>query len=148
MIKAFLWIVYLNLFNHPTLSSSQQFLQFLELLSNLLSSLSDSNSQVFLFGDFNLDALNYNIIGQVTEYIDLLFSHGLLQINLKPTRCTMHSATLIDHVVTNSRADLFQTAILTSKISDHFPLIFLFNENTKLNNAKIIKYRNCTDEPS
>ena len=97
MIKAFLWIVYLNLFNHPTLSSSEQFLQFLELLSNLLSSLSDSNSQVFLFGDFNLDALNYNIIGQVTEYIDLLFSHGLLQINLKPTRCTMHSATLIEY---------------------------------------------------
>ena len=55
--------------NHPTLSSSEQFTQFIELLTNLLSDFSDINTQVILFGDFNLDALKYNIINQVTEYI-------------------------------------------------------------------------------
>ena len=52
-------------------------------------------------------SLKYNIITQVTEYIDLLFSYGFLQLIMKPTRCTSHSATLIDHVVSNSKADFF-----------------------------------------
>ena len=41
---------------------------------------SELNQQIFLFGDFNLDALKYNIIGNVTENIDMLFSYGFLQI--------------------------------------------------------------------
>ena len=81
--------------NHPTLTSSEQYQQFMELLTNLLSSFSELNQQIFLFGDFNLDALKYNIIGNVTEYIDMLFSYGFLQIVMKPTRCTQHSASLI-----------------------------------------------------
>ena len=87
----------------------------MELLTNLLSSFSELNQQIFLFGDFNLDALKYNIIGNVTEYIDMLFSYGFLQIVMKPTRCTQHSAWLIDHILTNSKSNIFQTAILTTK---------------------------------
>ena len=110
--------------NHPTLSSSQQFDQFFELFSNLLNDFAASNTQVIIVGDFNLNALKYNLVNQVTEYIDLLFSFGFLQLIMKPTRCTPHSASLIDHVLTNTKSDLFETAILTSDISDHFPIIF------------------------
>ena len=127
--------------NHPTLTSSEQYQQFMELLTNLLSSFSELNQQIFLFCDFNLDALKYNIIGNVTEYIDMLFSYGFLQIVMKSTRCTQHSASLIDHILTNSKSDIFQTAILTTKILDHFPLIFMLKDNVKYNNNKIIKYR-------
>ena len=70
----------------------------------------------------------------------MLFSYGFLQIVLKPMRCTQHSASLIDHILTNSKSDIFQTAILITKISDYFPLIFMLNDNVKYNN-KIIKYR-------
>ena len=87
----------------------------MKLLTNLLSSFSELNQQIFLFCDFNLDALKYNIIGNVTEYIDMLFSYGFLQIVMKPTCCTQHSAWLIDHILTNSKSNIFQTAILTTK---------------------------------
>ena len=42
---------------HPSFSSSEQFSQFFDLLTNLLDDLSNLNTQVLLFGDFNLDAL-------------------------------------------------------------------------------------------
>ena len=131
--------------NHPTLSSSEQFSQFFELLTNLLSELSECNTQVILFGDFNLDALKYNIINQVTEYIDLLFSYGFLQLIMKPTRCTPHSATLIDHVLTNSKADFFESVILTTKISDHFPIIYFCKDNTPISPKRTVKYRDFSD---
>ena len=132
--------------NHPTLSSSEQFVQFIELLTNLLSDFSDINTQVILFGDFNLDALKYNIITQVTEYIDLLFSYGFLQLIMKPTRCTSHSATLIDHVVSNSKADFFESIILTTKISDHFPVIYFCKDDLPPAVSNIVKYRDFSDE--
>jgi hypothetical protein len=52
--------------NHPTLSSSQQFDQFFELFTNLMDDLTSLDVPIFIFGDFNLDLLKYNIIKQVT----------------------------------------------------------------------------------
>jgi hypothetical protein len=72
--------------NHPVFSPTEQFTQFMDLLSNLCSNLSDYKRQIFNFGDFNLDALQYNNSQQVTDYIELLFSFGLIQIITKPTR--------------------------------------------------------------
>ena len=113
--------------NHPTLTTGEQFKNFLDLFTNLLNEFSESNTQVIMFGDFNLDAIKYNIINQVTEYIDLLFSYGFIQLIMKPTRCTPSSASLIDHIVTNLKSDSYESVILTSKISDHFPIIHFSN---------------------
>ena len=137
--------VYRPSVNHPTLSSSQQFDQFFEMFSNLLNDFSCSNTQVIIVGDFNLDALKYNLVNQVTEYIDLLFSYGFLQLIMKPTRCTPHSASLIDHVLTNTKSDVFETAILTSDISDHFPFIFFSKICSHPQNNKLIKFRDFSD---
>jgi hypothetical protein len=116
---------------HPTLSSGDQFTQFMDLLSNLCSNLSDYKSPVYSFGDFNLDLLQYNSSQQVTDYIDLLFSFGFMQIITKPTRVTLKSATLIDHLITTSDSNVFESVILTTKLSDHFPLIYVSNSQTQ-----------------
>ncbi len=108
---------------HPTLSPGFQFDQFLELFSNLISSLLDSYSEVYLFGDFNINVLKYTSCEQAKEFICLLFSFGLLQVVTKPIRCTPTSATLIHHVLSTPRSSFFETAIITNKISDHFPII-------------------------
>jgi hypothetical protein len=109
--------------NHPTLSSSEQFAQFFDIFSNIMCNFANLNTPVYLFGDLNLDVLRYNITRQVTEYIDLLFSYGFLQIIMKPTRCTPTSASLIDHCITNSNPESLNCKILTSRISDHFPIL-------------------------
>ena len=120
--------------NHPSLSINEQFDQFSELLTNLLSNFSSNNNNVFILGDFNLDVLRYNICSKATEYVETLFSHGFLQTIVKPTRCTSNSASLIDHCVTNFHSDIHKSTILTSKISDHFPVIYF--ASTLSNNAK------------
>ncbi len=115
---------------HPSLSPIIQYDHFLELFTNLLASLLDSYPEVYLFGDFNINVLKYTSCEQAREFIDLLFSFGLLQTVTKPTRCTLSSATLIDHVIATPKSSIFETAIITNKISDHFPIIhFLDSPN-------------------
>ena len=84
--------------NHPTLSPTDHFQQFIELFTNFCSNLI-SLGTVYLLGDINLDLLKYSKCNQVTSYVDLLFSLGLLQIITKPTRCTPRSATLIQNLI-------------------------------------------------
>ena len=107
---------------YSTLSQSEQFCQFNDILLNTLTSFNPS-SQLLLLGDTNIDALKYNISENVTTYIDSLFSTGFLQTSTKPTRCTNHSATLIDHSITNISQNSYMNIILTTKISDHFPVV-------------------------
>jgi len=87
---------------HPNLSSTDQFSNFLDILSNTSNSLNDLNVSTYICGDFNLDVLKYSEISKVCDYVDIMFSFGFLQIITKPTRCTSNSATLIDHIFSNN----------------------------------------------
>jgi len=127
--------------NHPTLTSTEQYYQFFELFTNLLNKLSDLNVPVLITGDLNLDLLKYTQIRQVTEFVDLLFSYGFIQLILKPTRVTNNSATLIDHFITSSTAEFSESAILLTDVSDHFP-IFYFTKDKKPIAKGSIKTRN------
>ncbi len=113
--------------NHPNLTQPDQLAQSMELFSNLLSQISSTNINVRILGDFNIEILKYNSSSVATEYVDLLFSFGLLQVISLPTRCRTTSATLIDLVITNSVSEKASSFILTSLISDHFPIIHHFN---------------------
>ena len=81
----------------------------------------------YAYGGFKFRCPKIRYYQNVTEYIDFLFSYGFLQLVLKPTRCTPHSATVIDHILSNSHTDNFESFILISKLSDHFP-IFHFSK--------------------
>jgi hypothetical protein len=130
---------------HPTLSSSEQFTQFMELFSNVLNDLAGRNCKIYIFGDFNLDVLKYRSIRNVADYVDLLFSFGFLQVMLKPTRCTTHSASLIDHIVTNSNSCSHESVLLISKLSDHFPIIYFSDSNKPLRKNKFTEFRDFSD---
>ncbi len=87
------------------------------------SNISASNINVSILGDLNINILKYNWLNMATEYIDLLFSFGCLQVITRPTRCNPTCATLIDHVISNSICANISSFIFTSLISDHFPII-------------------------
>ena len=130
----------------PGLSFTDQFAQFVDILSNVLSELGSTYDKVFIFGDFNLDLLKVNENKFVSEYVDTLFSYGFLQIVTKPTRISTNSATLIDHIITNSSNDTFESFLLCWQISDHLPLIHNITfKKTKPKQAKI-KTRNFSNE--
>ena len=127
--------------NHPTLSPTDHFQQFIELFTNFCSNLI-SLCTVYLLGDINLDLLKYSKCNQVTSYVDLLFSLGLLQIITKPTRCTPRSATLIDHIVTNAIQSDLQSKIIISHMSDHFPIFHSIKSVTPVLPPIFIETRN------
>ena len=125
--KAVVGSIYRPSSNHPTLTPNEQFEQSIELLSNLLSDLTSVYDEIYIFGDLNIDVLKYSSCKFATEYVDLLFSFGLLQTVTKPTRCTINSATLIDHAIVLPKPQPFESVILVSKVSDHFPVILFGN---------------------
>jgi len=109
---------------YSNLTQSEQHLQFNEILLNTLSSINPSHP-TYILGDTNYDAIKYNHSIHVTSFIDTLFTAGFIQTITKPTRCTSHSATLLDHTITNVTQSTFHNLIITSKISDHFPIFIL-----------------------
>jgi len=123
----------------PGITFSDQFAQFSDTLSNLLSDLGSKYDNVYIFGDFNLDVLKLEENKFISEYIDTLFSFGFLQLVTKPTRVSANSATLIDHILTNSLCEHFDSYILCHHISDHFPIFHTLN--LKKNKAKQLKLK-------
>ena len=109
---------------HPNLTNTQMYNEFMELFSNVCDSLIGTGSDVVLMGDFNIDILQYGSNTRASDYVDLLFSYGFLQTVAYPTRCTDNSASLIDHVITNIKLSTYKSVILSSRVSDHFPVIF------------------------
>jgi hypothetical protein len=89
--------------------------------------------------------LEYGVAQSCTDYIDLLFSFGFIQLVVNPTRCTPNSATLIDHVITNYCPSSTDTVILLSKISDHFPVIHFKKTLKPKNHSKRVEFREFSE---
>ena len=131
---------------HPHFSVKEQGSQFLELFSSIAEKISNSKISSYIFGDLNIDCLKYGQSTFASEYIDLLFSFGLMQIVTKPTRCSLTSATLIDHIITNVSNGSFETNIVITHISDHFPLFSLLGCHKKPHQQKNLTSRNFSED--
>ena len=112
------------------MSFTEQFTQFSDIFSTLLADISNAYEHVFIYGDFNLNILDLSN-KFIADYIENIFSYGFLQLITRPTRVSGNSATLIDHILTNSTVNCHDSFILCSRLSDHFPLIHQFNFNKK-----------------
>ena len=125
-------------FLHPINS-----VNFFDLFSSISDYINRKKLAAYIFGDINL---KYGANSVVSEYIDLLFSRGLLQVVTKPTRCTLASATLIDHIISNVISKKFNTVILTSLISDHFPLLHFLDVSKAAPQPKTVTSRDNSDD--
>ena len=108
------------------MSFTEQFTQFSDIFSTLLADISNAYEHVFIYGDFNLNILDLSN-KFIADYIENIFSYGFLQLITRPTRVSGNSATLIDHILTNSTVNCHDSFILCSRLSDHFPLIHQIN---------------------
>lgn len=66
----------------------------------------------------------------------MLYSHDLLPVITKPTRITNHTATLIDHIYTNT-VDSLVSGILTVDISNHLPVFCMVDIKLKKQNHQM-----------
>ena len=68
---------------------------------------------------------------------NLVFQNGVFPLVNRPTRVTKLSATIIDHVLTNTMKDSeVQSGIAKTDKSDHFPVFTLMKSSLVLPNIK------------
>jgi hypothetical protein len=91
-------------------------------------------------GDFNIDLLKYNLHEKTKDYIDNIFSRGFVPLISKPTRVTTSSASLIDHMYTNSIPKTTMTGIIINDVADHFG-IYHIEKKTPTHKRQIIRQK-------
>ena len=77
-------------------------------------------------GDFNINLLDFEQNKKVKNHLNIMFGYSTMSVLNKLTRITKNTATAIDHIFINSvTTTKFETGIITSDISDHFPIFFV-----------------------
>ena len=97
---------------------------FITDFTPILNKMSAENKINYLMGDFNIDLLKDDIHRPTHDYLNLVYSHSLIPTIYKPTRITEHSATIIDHILTNNH-NVKNSNILVTDVSDHLPTILI-----------------------
>ena len=77
--------------------TNENYKQFISEFATLLAHLDRCNSDVIIGGDFNIDLLKVNDKPIVSEYLDMVISHGFFPKITLPTRLSERSGTLIDN---------------------------------------------------
>ena len=80
-------------------------------------------------GDFNIDLLKSESCDYSMRFLEQLFTSSYIPLELRPTRFTQHTATLIDNIFTNDMEiiESSKNGIIFCDISDHFPIVHLRN---------------------
>ena len=97
------------------------------------------DTEVILAGDFNID-----YVTQPPQFwINALEEFHMSQIITAPTRVTVKSATLIDHVYTNKPENICEINVPIIALSDHYPVCFTYrcHKSIKKNKHIEIQYR-------
>ena len=121
-----------NIYRHPN-----ETINWNEWFDNYLDKVLECEKEIYLMGDFNRDLTQDNIKQSWLEYME---SFGLSQFVNMPTRMTDQSATLIDHIYSNTHANILTTAVPHLGLSDHFPVFV----NRKTNGSCGVKNTHYT----
>ena len=81
---------------------------------SMMDKVTECNANILLLGDFNID-----LFKQPPAWNNATALFGLEQLVEEATRVTKFSATLIDHIYTNNKQQVFKVKVVESGISDH-----------------------------
>ena len=122
--------------------------QFIGQLKNTLKLIFDNicrnNKDLFLVGDFNINVLDYENSAKVKKFVNFAFRNSLIPLINNPTRITRRNATTIDHISTNAFLNKrFETRIIKTEISDHFPIFTSTDRITsgEIKNRRTLLYK-------
>ncbi len=91
------------------------------------------NADVLFLGDVNIDLLKRN--AGKSKLMDFLKSHNYSQLIDKPTRNTLVTASLLDHIYTNNTDLYHRSGVVNPGLSDH-ALIFTCRKRVKVDKEK------------
>ena len=94
---------------------------FFDHLEKLIKQIDDENKEMYLMGDLNCDMLKKEKLSNVpTKKLNSLYElYQLSQLIDEPTRITMTTSSLIDHIITNTPEKISHSGVIHTGISDH-----------------------------
>ena len=94
--------------------------EFFADLDHLMSELSLSNHDSFIFTDSNINLLKLNLTPAASNLIENAMQYGFIQTINKATRIFNDKISLIDQIFTNSKNLSLTSGVIINDISDHF----------------------------
>lgn len=112
-----------NIYRPP----GSNFGQFNDKLEDLLKQLSinpvlKKATEIILLGDFNINLLQHETHIDTSNYLNILLENGQLPLITLPSRITVNSSTLLDHINSNAKQNFFDSGLIYSCLSDHLPV--------------------------
>ena len=129
----------------PPRTLREQTKQFINEFTSLVQDLDNTNFNIILAGDYNLNLLKINENEICCEFFDLLTSHSLFPHITLPTRLTNGGGTLIDNLFCKLNKSIKKNTagILLNQLSDHLPCFTLLEtdiaHNSKTKFTRIFK---------
>ena len=114
---------------------------FTSTLFDLMEIINQKQIKCKLLGDFNINLLNYGHHEKTKTYVDSIFSLGFLPQITKPTRVTTSTATLLDHIYSNTTPPESINGIIINDVADHFGIFYIEKHKYKHSNVNIKQKR-------
>ena len=118
---------------------------FYVALEPLISSL-DPRVKTYIMGDCNINLLDHHLSPPVENFINQMISKIFLPIINRPTRVKPHSCTLIDNIFCNRVDEVESSEVITTNISDHYPVFAREKFPTLPEDSISMNYRVFSDE--
>ena len=96
----------------------------------LTTKINSENKESYIMGDFNIDLLKFQSHEKTKYFIESMLTTGYLPVITKPTRVTDHSATLLDHIYSNSKSLNYTSGIVITDVTYHFGTFYASRKNT------------------
>ena len=122
--------------------------QFNDITSDILERERQERKLCYLLGDYNIDLLKHGSHKPNSEFLDMLYGNSFYNLINRPTRNTQTSATLIDNIFTNDMSikDEKLSGVLTTAITDHYPIFHIIKTNKPLKVEEFIMTRKYSEE--
>ena len=95
--------------------------EFFYCFETLIKQIDDENKEMFILGDLNCNLLQERALFNVpaSKLSSIYELYQLSQLINEPTRVTLTTSSLIDHVVTNTPEKISHSGVVLTGISDH-----------------------------
>ena len=94
---------------------------FTKAIEKSFLNMSNKKMEFYLMGDFNIDLLQFHCKQIIKTYADNLLGYSVKCCINKPTRISISTKSLLDHIYTNDFSHSLFSGIALCDISDHLP---------------------------
>ena len=133
--------IILGVINRPNSQPRADMEIFTTKLADITTKINSENKESYIMGDFNIDLLKFQSHEKTKYFIESMLTTGYLPVITKPTRVTDHSATLLDHIYSNSKSLNYTSGIVVTDVADHFGTFYVSRKKTHItvSNYKYIR---------